>query len=590
MKIQLDKASKSNIWLFFIIIMIVLFKAYPLLFDENMVAYSAAELHFYDNSLYPNNLDVILNEHSVSPRFISFLLFYVLMKVGLTYEWAYIFIYLSTCFLTAIAIFYYSKKALISTNLHTVILLSFFTVFSIIGYYAGFNTFDPQSLFMGLGTSFSTFAVVLSLITLKRNDPLPYFLVVCAALAHVHEGIWGFAIVSILLFIKNGFSIFKNYGFYIAIISILSVTIPTLLTSGSSLSSSDFYNIYVLYRVPHHLYFWDSFPSQFIVQLLSYAIIYYFVRKYGESKNDERVCLYLGGVFILTIVVWYATCELMHISFFMKLYISKFIKYINIVFTLLLCKSLSSNKVGKSALLFLLSSLLIYSYFADLFIFALPALLLLFAIDRIGLKDKFKDYIFLGLTIFFILIGIKAQSLLFVGLIAALTIVLSFKKYNYFSAFFVLLSFLIVIIGKPIVSNPDLNYTKQLLAKQTGRDLCVFSERIASFVPKEKIILADYLTPESGFLQHISRRDIYVLHKAAPSNEAGVLTWFQRIKEVENMNDWDSKQYEVFMKANSIDYLVLNSDSVIIDLSDRFEEVTKEGRFTLYYLNNKILK
>ena len=146
--------ENSKLLVFLTIIVATVVVAMGDLFDYNLVAYSSCEINFYDKSLFTNNIDVLLNNHSVSPRITNFYVFYTLMNFGLSYESSYLVVYLLTCTLTAMAPFVFVLKETYSNDYLFVLLTTFVFIFSSIGISSGFSIFAPRSLFLGLGAAF----------------------------------------------------------------------------------------------------------------------------------------------------------------------------------------------------------------------------------------------------------------------------------------------------------------------------------------------------------------------------------------------------------------------------------------------------
>lgn len=214
--------ENSKLLVFLTIIVATVVVAMGDLFDYNLVAYSSCEINFFDKSLFTNNIDVLLNNHSVSPRITNFYVFYTLMNFGLSYESSYLVVYLLTCTLTAMALFVFVLKETYSNDYLFVLLTTFVFIFSSIGISSGFSIFAPRSLFLGLGAAFFLCALV-SLLFLKGalQINVPFVFVSLATFAHVHEGIWGLVVITLVALYFRGLRIFRSYGLYVSIAILL---------------------------------------------------------------------------------------------------------------------------------------------------------------------------------------------------------------------------------------------------------------------------------------------------------------------------------------------------------------------------------
>lgn len=553
MDIVAEKTNHNNVYrgyLVIAIIMIVIAASLKGVFHANLITYSPEELHFFDNSLFTHNLDVMLNEHSISPRMASLFLFRILMWTGISYESSYLVIYALTCILTSIAIFIYAQKEFEFEHVIATILLTFLIVSSSVGISASFYTFQPNSLFLGLGTAFFTLALVSLLVQEnEKNLYLPYLLVSLAALSHIHEGIWGFVIISLIAIYKYGIKIIWNYSPYIAIAVILCLTIPSILTSEVAANPELLYEKYVKIRVPHHLYFWQSFPIKTLESFIKLLLITYIAKLYGAGNKGIKFCYYAIGIFLCLNVVWYVTYELMHSSFFIKMYIPKCFKNINILFTLLLCKYVSKEKQSLP-LIYLISCTLLPHYYWTI------VLLVYIITIKFDFSERIKSTIWISLSTIPIIISLSIQiNTAHLVVTFVVLILLIFKKYS--------LSIIPIAIGCYLmlflwnVKKPCLNFTDSMIAYRVGEPLYNFAKSVSTIIPQESVILMDNKSNKSGYIQHITRRDAYILYKSAPSNEKGIEIWYNRNGEMNGFRSWSANQLEGFMKGKDLKYLIV---------------------------------
>lgn len=583
MNIVADKTNQNYVYkcyLILIIILIVIAVSLKGVFNGNLITYSPEELHFYDNSLFTHNLDVMLNEHSISPRMSSLFVFSILMGSGLSYESSYLVIYAITCFLTSFALFIYAKKEFEPDRPIATILLTFLIVSSSVGISASFYTFQPNSLFLGLGTAFFTIALVCLLLQDKEKCLyLPYLFVSLAALSHIHEGIWGFVIISLIAIYKYGIKIIWNYSPYIAIIVILCLTIPSILTSDVAANPELLYEKYVKIRVPHHLYFWQSFPIKTLESIIKFVLITYIIKLYGPGNKDIKLCYYAICFFLCLTVVWFVTYELMHSTFFIKMYIPKCFKNVNILFTLLLCKYLS--KENKSLpLLYLISCTLLAHYYWAI------VLLVFIVMIKSNLSDKIKSIIWITLSMIPIIMSLSNQintAHLVVSFVVLILLV--FKKYSLPIIPIVIGCYLILFLWS--VNKPGLNIADSIMSYRVGRPLYYFAKSVSAIVPKESVILMDNKSSKSGFIQHIARRDAYILYKSAPSNEKGIEIWYNRNEELNKFRSLSASQFMGFMKEKDLRYLIVERERYNATFDPYFSKKVFNDAFVLLELKNE---
>ena len=576
------KIENSKLLVFLTIIAATVVVAIGDLFDYNLVAYSACEINFFDKSLFTNNIDVSLNTNSVSPRISNFYIFYALMNLGLSYESSYLVIYMLTCLLTAMALFAFVLKESYSNDYLIVLLTAFVFIFSSIGISSGFGTFAPRSLFLGLGAAFFLCALVsLQLLKGSLQINVPFIFVSLATLAHVHEGIWGLVVITLVTVYLCGLSTFRSYGLYVSIAILLFLTIPSVISGGSSITSDVFYEEYAVFRASHHLLFWKSFPYQTIPSVIEFMMIIYLMKQNGLDKKDIDLAKYAVIIFFSIVLLWYITTELIHSQFFMKMYIPKCFKNINILFTLLLCKTLSKGNYSKMSLLFLLTSVLMPYHYKEFYFYWIPELLIFVFINKYVVSSSLKNAIYGGLIMSIVIarvIYIPAQNIYIVLLVTCLGGVFDKKKLHYIipAAMSIFLCLYCCWI-----KDKNKSFADSALEYKVGKDIYSFGKAIANYVPVNKIILMDSRDKSSGFIQHISRRDAYVLFKAAPSNVQGIDIWYHRIKEIEDMKTWDASRYAEFMKSRNLDYLVLKSRDYNSSFLQLFEEKYSNKEYLL---------
>lgn len=505
-------------------------------FGGNIICYSPEEIHFSEPELYTNNLNVIAGQNSISPRLCTFWFMGAMLRCGLSYEVSCLVVIgvILLIMTLALTLFLYKTDLYKSERPYILLTLIIWIIFSRIGDFVGFDIYDPSCHFMGLGASLVLLGIVYALTgDTPRERNLSYILVALGACAHIHEGIWGFLIVSFVISYRFRWDIIKLYGLYLTIGVLLLIVLPPLLTS-EKIYVQDFYSIYVSYRHPHHLLFAANI-DEIVVNIVIYCLIYLFVKRSGDLY-DAGLCLFLIFVFVFTMVVWYVTNDVLKISSFIELFIPKFVKYINAVFLFLLCKSLNNKDKWALALLILL---IVYCLFR---------------------KNLFFYMLVPGIVLSILSVSFKGRMLRFLSL-----------------AYFSIMS--IVVWSIPVIKNRDLDFSQAILANKVGRPVYDFSVKASKLIPSDKAFLINPKDSKGGYMQLVSRRDAYVTHKGVPSYEKAILEWYDRMMELDGVTDWDSQKLNSFMKGKKIDYFI--TQSIKGDYGHYFDVLLKEGKYIL---------
>ena len=358
-------------------------------------------------------------------------------------------------------------------------------------------------------------------------------------------------------------------------------TIPSVISGDGSIPSDVFYKEYVAFRAPHHLMFWKSFPYQTIPSIIEFMIVIYLMKKNGSDKKDINLAKYAVIFYLSIVLLWYITTELIHSQFCMKMYIPKCFKNINIIFTILLCKALSKGYYSKMCLLFLLTCVLMPYHYKDFYFYWIPELLTLIIVNKLVESSSLKNLIYGGLIVFIVtarLILIPAWSIYSVFLVACLGWVYDKKKLYYIIPAAMTIFLCVYCCW---IKDKNKSFADSALELKAGKETYSFGKTIANYVPVNKVLLMDSRDKSSGFIQHISRRDAYVLFKATPSNVQGIDIWYHRIKEIEDMKAWDAQHYAEFMKSKNLDYLVLKSRDFNSNFLQLFEEKYSSREFML---------
>lgn len=560
------------------------------IFHENMQTYSPAEIHAFDNSLYTHDIDVMTSHDVISPRIGSISIVSTLMHLGLSYEKVYLILFYMTCFFAAIGGVVFVHIADISNKLLGVLIYTIVFGVSRIHNFADFYVFTTNSIFIGLGSALGILATILVLCKPTiSNLNIAYLLIGVASVCHIHEGIWSFVFVSLIYLISFHKLIpYKCASFYIAIITILVLTIPSLLSEQYSLSTSDFFTIYVKERIPHHLLLSYNGWTAILSLAITWCVLIYLNNSRIIEKGQYNLYLSLVGLFVVTLCAWYGFTEVLHISAFVKLYVAKFVKYISIPFCLLLVMYIDDVASSKKDWLLLASIILCLFVEREVWLYTL---LLANFVAWLPIKKKYNVIVqmaFVIISVFLFvfdsrLASLPTRSILLVGCVV-----------SFLQPFLMRDAILLVItiggwIGHIYVHTHSLSmesYIHYRMKNKAGEDVCVISQDINNVVPKDQLILCNALSIEDGFIQHISRRSMYALYKTVPSSDLGIKIWHDRIVETKDFCQWAPEHTAIFMREKELKYVTINVEEManLYDDCSLFAKVAEQGSYILYKL------
>lgn len=544
------------------------------IFSVNLATYSPAEFHFFDKNLFPSNLDNLSN--GLSPRIGSFFIMKSLMSLGFTYEWSYFLIVILICIISGLSVSFFANAINRRYTILIAIITTFMLFVSRLGIVGGFTTFSADSLFLGLGLSLITLGIVL--LKYYNYYSLAFILVSLSAICHIHEGIWGFLIMFIISAYNKKFEIIKIWSLYLSIIIILLLTLSNVLDSSTiDINQEEFFHLYVIERLPHHLLLRYIGIKQIGLLLCSYIlIIIYCFRKTGTYKFLNFLLL----ISCITLSFWYLTVDCLHLNFFVKLYIGKFIKYISILFIFEFIKTLSYDLENKSFSLFICTSLLLHP------LLWLLSLLILIILDKI--QDNKKNILYNILSVANIIVSVMVLNygkwaLL---LLTVLCIIYSFNKCKIIRLSTIPIVCFLLIINLYCSAKPSSIYgiPTSLLAEQSERNVYEFANEFKNISKPEETFICDPYSNASCFIQHVSRRSSFVLWKTVPSYEKGIIEWNKRVKSIPKWDTISEKTIISIMKKNRIKYLVDNDIRRFKD-NKSLSVILHNNGYILYKLN-----
>ncbi len=540
---------------------------------DTSISHCAEALNMLDSRLLSNDLDVMASSDVLSPRIGINYIYYLFLKLGFSFAAANYLLYMLTCLILGVCVMLYVVERGMAHTLFNVIILTVMIGCSRIGIYAGFGLFDSQAPPLCLATSISFIAICLAL--LGKSSNISYALIATSSIIHIHEGIYGLLALSVITLFYRRLNPFRLRGFYLAVCMLLVLTIPNLLSSMSIMSPSEFYQVYVRWRTPHHLYIFDSGYLPHVFMLLSYVSIFLYSWRQAIIKDYAILYGLFIVSFVLIVVLWYFSYEVLVSKFFIKLYLPKAVKYISFIFTLLIIENLADalNKGRKYEVLFFLSNLFIifFSYnsigsgWGNNYNNWLNCLFVLTIMSFVPDCYKYKNVIWTALIMVcsYLLMfrtALDSRVIIYIFFIFVLSFILNTRIEKFVLFLMCILLFKTNTNLSVLVNSGHEVYFDKIIQLKAGNELFDVSKKIKKTTTFDDIILCDAFCGNSEWVQYLSKRAIYADFGMLPASEKGISEWFQRCKSVEGFSKWSASQLYHFMSKRNIRYVLIDKN------------------------------
>lgn len=590
---------------------------------SHVLLYAVNQIRAYDHSLFEGNL--LTCENVISPRYIYDNLFGILMHLT-SGEWgnvALMMIYLGAV-LQAIAIATIGYRM---DRKYQIFISAIFT--SVMLFYSDrIASFDLivnpcSSICVSLGFSLLSLSF---LIGKNKNYNVAWIFVTCAAVFHIHEGLYCFFVVLIVALAdslsQKKLLIRENSVAIVTIITLLIVAIPNMLTDSTELSSIDFVRIYAYIKHPHHLVPSRSsiICSLFInISLFAFSILVYTViNDYGNRKR----CFYEGGMLIamqiIAMIVMDVFTKIKPSITVVTLMIPKLSKYVYFWFCVQAIEAVIVVRRRKSvASALLLLCFIRFSssmpWFSLIFVSSLT--LIIIGIEHALLRNsetvsqkRYSDVVcafsIVGLLLSALSVLFKNPSLAHVlkilpQLILIFMLIVSIKNSTSSKrcGFFYLLICVCCMVGLIFQriairgGRFELPNQERVLKRNAGNEVFDLATMYRNKTDKNATFLD--CTDEEGtmgmFFQQISQRNIYFAKGFIPSFKCKIGEWYRRYMQTRDLWNKTCDEIRAIMSAEGIPYvLVSKSDYLKLDTSSGFSVFIKSPNDTLriYELKN----
>ncbi len=297
--------------------------------------YGTHALNMMDYSYLANSPEVVGLNQVISPRIIFDFLLYLPMRFGFSYE---LTIYIWN--IVADLLYSIGVLSLISSvNIKKRLPLAILFVLAIIRYPMiseafGFHLYYDQQTPLTIAFAIEMIAMSKAIKGLWTEA---FFVASIGALFHIHEGIYGGGIITILylLYFLRTRSVKKHdlIGLLSWMGVVVALSLPTLITDSANISNEDFCSFYLQYV--GHMSFFSGWHSNVLFLFSSLSICMLTYRYLGERSflkaSDIKITMFLLCFLMMLIIIF---VDVYPLSIVNKLYPQKIFKYFSILFIL----------------------------------------------------------------------------------------------------------------------------------------------------------------------------------------------------------------------------------------------------------------
>lgn len=582
--------------------------------SEDNMNYAVEELHQFNPNIFENNIGILADGYS--PRYLANGIVSFMMNVfRLSWEDAATVIIRFNYFLYGLAaansVYRISSKNYI---LYGILLVSCIHR-SVMGS-IGFGTTGAMDVFLGTGIPLALLAISF-VIGEKKNWMSAWLLAALAGVMHVHEGMWGGCVIGVIwlsqVLCEKKINWKTLFGLPIYIVTMLIVAVPSLL-SEEIVDNDVFVNIYAFFRTPHHLVptTWGIKLILICLGLVILPVIMTGLFRFLGRKNSEL----LKEEFFISIAMATLWLDILIIEIYVTvinpnatiitMYITKCFKYVSFVSALLLLKLSDYCFENKSYIsMALLSSILIYGepYYKWTFVMVIAILVLtllqiekkIWNMEKQGFLETMEMSVWICVMAGIVLTN-RDDKIVFVICFCAILFIMKFvypyvvchKIFKYVLGVITCVLIIFSLNGKLYqisVHGISRISGKECMQNTVGIDLYQLSLDFQAVTDNQDEFLADPYNSMAGWIQVISQRNCYAIHKCMPSSKSAVIEWYDRIQKTSGLSQMYGKQVAELLAESNLEYvLILPEQFEIIESSGQFETVVKNTAAGIYKL------
>ena len=564
------------------------------------VIYAVGAINSYNPEVFNNN--IYFGDGIITPRYISDFITKIFMTIN-GGSWGD-----ASLFFTYVAVLIYSiaisnigyrickKQQMVISTLLTLLL-----VFAD-NRLAGFALIAVESNSIGLGLGFALLAISYVIGDEKKYN-IAWIFASFSAIFHIHEAVYCCVAIFLIALtdciINKKVLLKQNWMIIIAIITILIVVLPNMITDSMDVSDNDFVNIYAIIRHPHHLVptAWgvDVIIKSFWINTLLLFIAIETIWLVNKD-NVKEYCillslLILAWIFVLGIT--YVFTEIKPVAFISTMMCPKFFNYVFLIALIYIVKAIVKARdkgMYISSYALLLCVFLIYNYeLANAIVFVAIMSVIIFVENQLESTDipikvfSIIDYV---LVILLLCINLSKISVLrfmvlcFVVTVIGIIYVSEYKNFKYKTLITILSCILFMCIS--LYGRADVLDGERALRYTMGDELYDFAVEFREATGVDEQYIADpYATATTGWFQVVSERNCYVVYKVVPSVKNTVDDWYYRYQNVSGFKDRNISEIYNVMDTEKINYVLVEEN--------QFCDFEKSEDFDLFMISSNDL-
>ena len=560
--------------------------------SDNLI-YAIGEKRAFNESLFHNN--VYLGEGVISPRYIIDFVFKIIMKInggnwaGAALVWIY-----SGAAIQAWAIANISRK--ISEERQIAVAAIFSTLILYCdNYLAGFSLVGLASTSIGTALAFS-FLSISFIIGENRNYKIAWLLASCSIICHIHEGIYCCAIIFIFAVVdsimQRRIIIKENWTVLIALVTVLIVIGPSMLTDSLEITGAEFVYIYSILRHPHHLmpssWGMDAIYKTIWIDICFMLLGIQSIAINSKEKVKEYLlqALFLVVAWILAILLMYIFTEKKPLVIVSTMFLSKSFKFVLLIAIIWLIKA--AFDMYKKEAYISCYAVLGFGFFAS--DFDLTGILIYLIITAVAVSvENFiiengrriipKDVAVYFDVIFFAGVICAKQAKL--GQINGAVVVLVFfavlvigivssrkmTGYKFLICAACVCMLLLSLLNRVIIHHSgttsfSIITGEKALRYSMGNELYDLAIQFRNDTEVSDEFLADpNAEVETGWFQVVSERNCLVVEKVIPSSKRTVDDWYERYLQTVDFDKRTAEELLTTMKTFNINYILVDTDN-----------------------------
>lgn len=486
---------------------------------------------------------------------------------------------------------------------------------------AGFQIIAVSSASLGPALGFA-FLAISFLVGTRKNYNLSWVFAGCAAICHIHEGIYCCVVIFIVAvtdsIMKKRVLVRENIGILVAAAAMLLVILPNMITDKMDISNDLFVFIYSLFRHPHHLvptsWGFDTIVKSGWINILLFALS--LEVSFCLKQKDMR--RYLIEMALLT-AAWFGALacaclftERIAVAFISTLFLSKMFKYVVIVAMIFLLKAFVETRICE--LYFSGYLLLFFVFMTSVLNLRLIAMLYLFSAAMIMvetggniLTSRFSPKMILPIdaAFFCFLLSVRMsfsnkQQIIAVILIYMAAVIIWFaglrcrKAVGAISLAACCCLIVFSFYGRIICFSEGtvkLTGGEKMLVETMGDEAYDLAAAFNKKTKKDEGYIGD---PDdatlSGWFQVASERNCYVIYKAIPSSKSTIDDWYERYLRTQGIYEKEISEVEQIMIDGNADYLLVKE--AYFDKFDQAENMSvflesSRNALRIYRLNRE---